>query len=369
MAAEFANLGLTDLVAKPQDAFRLVSLAMAEGQRVRGYRGDYYRCYLGDAVLVVRAMTDPDTGEEQLLGMDLHAVSDCLWECRVEKDVTPQGADPLSRRLLVKAEGSGDTAVVDVLCADALVSCAAGTRLRLNMAGFPRRIVYSDDPCKPVVEAQEDTVLLQGTVKDVKVGKTYMGMEMMTRYISTTVSTSMGDVELCHIAEMVPEEQKDLVRVGATVSALCALSGDAAVGEYAAGIVYGEEQDLRLLREAFLAEDASRLRGAMHSECVCELRHKGLTAEGVDNAVAVLQEMMTAVGSGDLEADFGRITGVEQSGENPPPYVPGKGCLLLGDSAYPGYYALLCLIETDSVGRIKRLTVTNDQRYDFEQIL
>ena len=70
-----------------------------------------------------------------------------------------------------------------------------------------------------MVEAQQDTVLLQGVVKDVRVGETYMGMEPMTRFISTTVSTSMGDVELCHVAEMVSEEQKDFVREGVEITA------------------------------------------------------------------------------------------------------------------------------------------------------
>lgn len=62
MAAKFENFGLTDLVARPEDAFRLASLAMAEGQRIRGYRGDYFRCYVGDATVVVRAMPTRTAG-------------------------------------------------------------------------------------------------------------------------------------------------------------------------------------------------------------------------------------------------------------------------------------------------------------------
>lgn len=68
MAARFDSFGLQDLTARPEDAFRLAGLAMAEGQRVRGYRGDYYRYRMGDAVVVVRTMEDPETGEAMLLG-------------------------------------------------------------------------------------------------------------------------------------------------------------------------------------------------------------------------------------------------------------------------------------------------------------
>ena len=92
MAARFDSFGLEDLVARPEDAFRLCALAMAQGQRIRGYRGDYYRLYLGDAIVNLRTMTDPETGEEELLGMDTHAVSSCVWESK-EWGLCPQEVD------------------------------------------------------------------------------------------------------------------------------------------------------------------------------------------------------------------------------------------------------------------------------------
>ena len=75
MAVRFDSFSLTEMTAKPEDAFRLASLIMVEGQRVQGYAGDYYRYYMGDAMAVVRTMLDPESGEELLLGMDTHAVS------------------------------------------------------------------------------------------------------------------------------------------------------------------------------------------------------------------------------------------------------------------------------------------------------
>ena len=365
MAQRYECFGLTDLVARPEDAFRLASLAMTGGQRVRGYRGDYYRYFLGDAQVVVRTMGDPDTGEEQLLGMDVQHAEGQPWDCRIIKDITPPDADPLSRRLLVAAEGTEDTAAVDVICADVLPDFAPGRRLRLQITAYPLRLHYDDEPCSPVVEAQQDTVLLQGVVKDVRVGETYMGLEPMTRFISATVSTSMGDVELCHVAEMVPEEQKDLVRVGATVSALCQLSGDAAAGEYAGGVVFGEEQDLVLLRDFFLHGGAQRLRTAMHSECRYVNDYAGVTREGADEVAALLRDMETDM-AGKWAVRYGRICSVEQSGDDPPFCPPGKRCLLLSPADRPEQYAALCLIETDSLGRIRRLTLSRDSRYDFE---
>ena len=43
MTGGLDSFGLAELTARPEDAMRLAGLAMAEGQRVAGYRGDYYR--------------------------------------------------------------------------------------------------------------------------------------------------------------------------------------------------------------------------------------------------------------------------------------------------------------------------------------
>ena len=162
MAARFDSFGLEDLVARPEDAFRLCALAMAQGQRIRGYRGDYYRLYLGDAIVNLRTMTDPETGEEELLGMDTHAVSSCVWESKewglcpqeVDGERPPLGmpskdpyichGDPLQRWATYTqtkriSEDRTDvwTAVVSVVNADVLTWQSLGEPLRLNMAAFP----------------------------------------------------------------------------------------------------------------------------------------------------------------------------------------------------------------------------------------
>lgn len=363
MAARFDCFSLTDMVAKPEDTIRLCSLTMADGQRVRGYRGDYFRMPMGDAMTVVRMMPDMETGDEQLLGIDTHVRGKCVWDCWVVRDLTPEGADEMSRRLLVGVEGCDHVAAVDILCAQVLPRIEVGDSLRLNMAAFPYRVAYSEGACNPVVDSQESGVLLEGVVKDAKVGETYLGMEPLTKFVSVTVTTSMGDVELCHSYDMVAEEQKDLVKVGSVVSAYCTLSGDVAVGEYAAGIVYGEEQDLKLLQDVFSHGGASRVGAIMHSDAACTFLAN--RQEGIDMAMSLLTVVCEDLAdAGITNAAFGRITGVEQTGENPPTYIPGKRCLLLGDKK--GNFAFICYLQTDSLGRIKELVITNDSRYDVE---
>ena len=360
MAVRFDSFSLSEMVAKPDDAFRLCSLAMAGGPRVSGYGGDYFRMYLGDAMVTVRTMHDITTGEELLLGMDTHAVSDCVWDCRVLKDVTPKEVDPLSRRLLVQVDGCEHIALVDVLCADVLPEYAVGMPLKLNVVAFPMRLVYSETGKGKVVEATEDGILLEGIVKDAKVGESYMGLEMMTKFARVTIETSMGDIELCHPLDMVSDDQRDLVKNGAVVSAYCHLSGDAAVDKYTGGIIYSEKQDLIVLSDFFRTGDLHRLRPIMRSDCVSMfLKNR---QEGQEMSLSLLDEVGKDLREAGLQHGvLGRVTGGEGLSR------PGQPCLLLGNGN-EGEYAFLCLLDVDSLGRIRSLNITNDARYEFEPI-
>lgn len=353
MALKLDSFGLAELAAKPEDAFRLAALAMAEGQHIPGYGGDYYRLRMGDAQAVVRTRGNPETGEEELLGMDTHAASGCIWECRVVRDVTDADALPLSRRVLVRCEGVEDTAVVDLLCAGVLPDLREGDLLRLNMAGFPLRVSYDAGSSSGVVEAQEDTVLLEGAVIDAKVGETYLGMEPLTRFLSVTVSTRMGDVELCHPMELVAEDQRELVKPGAVVSAYCVLSGDAAVGEYAGGVLFDEERDLAVLSAFFRDGDLARLRPLLRSDCGCTFLEN--RQEGPENALALLRVVREDLAAAGLDrVGRGILTGEGSR---------GRKCLLLGGEQG---WAFLCLPELDSLGRVQEITITNDPKWDFE---
>ncbi|MDE7262068.1 MAG: hypothetical protein K2N78_08445 [Oscillospiraceae bacterium] len=351
MALRLDSFGLTELAARPEDAFRLASLAMAEGQRIPGYGGDYYRMRVGDAQVVVRTRGNQETGEEELVGMDTHAASGCLWDCEVVKDLTPPDAPPLSRRVLVKRGDGGDTAAVDLLCADVLPDLRAGGFLRMNMAGFPLRIAYSEGESTGVVEAQEDTVLLEGVITDAKVGETYLGMEPLTKFVSVTVSTRMGDIELCHPMELTAENQRDLVKPGSVVSAYCVLSGDAAAGEYAGGIIFDENRDLTVLAAFFRDGTLGRLGPVLRSDCACTFLAN--RQEGLESALTLLKVVREDLAAAGLDR-VGRGTA---TGEG------RRKCLLLGGEQG---WAFLCLLDTDSLGRVREIVITNDPKWDFE---
>jgi len=351
MALHLDSFGLSELAAKPEDAFRLATLAMAEGQRVPGYGGDYYRLRIGDAQVVVRTRGNQETGEEELVGMDTHADSSCVWDCQVVKDIGD--AAPLCRQVLVRRKDGEDLAVVDVLCADVLPDLRAGDSLRLNMVGFPLRISYDEGECSGVVEAQQNTVLLEGSVSDAKVGETFLGMEPLTKFISVTVSTRMGDIELCHPMELVAENQRELVKPGAVVSAYCVLSGDAAVGEFAGGILFDEERDLTVLSAFFRDGSLARLGPVLRTDCACTFLQN--RQEGLENALTLLNVVREDLSAAGLER-VGRGTVTSEG-------CRGRKCLLLGNQQG---WAFLCLLELDSLGRVRELTITNDPKWEFD---
>ena len=400
MAAVFENFGLTDLVAKPEDALRLATLAAVDGAKIRGYGGNYFQYRMGDALVVVRTAMDYATNESELLGMDTHAVSDSVWECSLVTDVTPADFDPLERRLLVESS-TGGMASVELVNADVLPAFYPGTPLRLNMAAFPRWVDYAEDeagyvalqktkkdgenlvlaqggvfacgyvlkndPQAPPTDLEGNEVLLRGVVKDVKVGETFMGMEPMTTFIRATVETRFGDVEVCHVAEQVAEDQKDLVKVGSILSALCILSGDPAIGDYAGGVCHNEAEDLCLLRNFFENGGADRLRPALHSDCVYHSDYSGQDLRGLEATIALLKDVEGVL---DDESRYfaypARITRVEEDGGEPPRFGQGKDCLLLAQGG-PEQYVALCFVVPDSVGRIKEIHLSQDGRYHFER--
>lgn len=353
MAARLDCFGLSELAAKPDDAVRLASLAMAEGRRVPGYGGDYYYDWVGDAAVIVRSRLDPESGEEVLLGVDTHAATDCVWECKAVKVVTEPDAGPLSQRVLVQKDGCASMAVVDLVCADVLPDIREGDTLRLGMVGFPVRISYDEGDSSGVLEAQQDTVLLEGTVLDAKIGETFFGMEPLTKFVSVTVETPMGNIELCHAMDLVPEAQKDFVKPGSVVSALCHLSGDCAVGAYAAGVVLDEAHDFAVLAAFFRKGGVERLRPVLRSDCACTFLEN--RQEELENALSLLAAVREDLAeAGYTECTAGTIT---SEGSR------GRKCLLIGNQ---NGFAFLCWLELDSLGRVREVSITNDPDVEFE---
>ena len=76
----------------------------------------------------------------------------------------------------------------------------------------------------------------------------------------------------------------------------------------------------------------------------------------MENALTLLEMVREDLAeAGLLDCRAGRLT---SQGNR------GRRCLLLGDGR--GNFAFLVLLELDSLGRVRELTITNDPQYDFE---
>lgn len=367
MSSHFENFGLSELVARPEDAVRLASLAMVQGRRIAGYEGDYYRCELGDAVVAVRTRSDPETGEETLLGMDTQGLSHSVWELSAWESV-PQEDDPLTRRVRFW-DKKGQEIQIDVINAG-VRPWRDGSPLRLVMTAFPEWVAYGvcevPSGTVPSEEVPPGKVLLQGTVKDPKVGKTYLGMEPLTKFLSVTVDTPWGEIEVCHALEAVAEEQKDNVVPGAAITALCTLTGDAATGEYADGAVFREDKALELLAEFFRRGGQGGLGRLFRSDGTVTFLEN--TQEGQENALSLLTTVAAQLKEAGLHYPAeGVLTAVESGEGLSPSWYPGKCCLLLGQETGEAY-AFLCLVDTDSLGRVREITITNHPGLSFEKM-
>ena len=401
MAGRFETFSLQELTVKPEDAFRLASLAADQGRELRAYGGSYYQYDLGDARLSVRAAKNYETGELELCGMDIALRAAPLWDLTVAGDLTGPDADTLSRTLLLRRSDGEGLFAADLLHADVLPQFEGP--VRLGVSGQAVRVDYYPEgtppspqlpngvlvPCgyllatqsakaaaslmDPLTDADFDlslsTVQLRGVVKDAQVGETYMGLERMTIFVRITVETLYGDLAICHPAAMVAEDQRDLVKPGSVVSVLCDLTADAAVGRYEAGVEFGEGQDLALLRHFFEHGGADRLRTALHSECEYISEYSGSRLDGVEAAVALLKDVEAALDEDSRYYAYpAHILRVDQdlSRTEPAAYGPGKACLLLAQGG-PEQYVALCFIETDSLGRIKTIYLSQDGRYSFQR--
>ena len=109
------NLGL-DFVMESEDTFmNFVAHVCSEGKAITGYYGyPYINLEHGDSQFIVRTKNTEDERLE-IVGMDTHVPGRAIWEVLLsDVNFQPKGADPLSRRVVVKrASDAGGMAVVN----------------------------------------------------------------------------------------------------------------------------------------------------------------------------------------------------------------------------------------------------------------
>ncbi len=401
MANYLNHLGLDFLAETEEEMRNLWGCIAQEGKAISGYYSfPYINHHFGNAQLILRVIRKGEKSFEAV-GMDTHSSGNCIWElCFTGANIARKDADILERRCIVRRRhGSGGIAVVNIVNADVLPSFAEGEPVRLQMIAFPSRIEYFKDedayaaaqpkgsdgeewlladgavipsgllynrnPESDAFDSDDDLddiTLVRGTVKGLYYGTVAFGEEKHDAYLRCIVGTEFGDLEIVHTIGEVAEAQHGDIRVGATVSAVVTLSGDAAIYEYEQGIILDEDHDLAILRATFAGADPERLRRVFAEDAVYSAEYNDKTYTGRD---AILERLKGVTENADVRyyAHSAVITSVDE-GDEPLPYGAGKRCIVIAPGEEDNYDTV-AFADIDEEGRISRLTTSISGRYHF----
>jgi hypothetical protein len=407
MAEFLENLGLGGFAKTEEDIVRLFSIVTQEGTPLIGY-GDtiYMNYYFGDAQLIAREIINHADERIEVVGMDTHSRGSCVWNVRLsEIDVTPKDADAAQRLCVLKrAEDGSGMAVAHIVNADVLPSFLEDDFAKLQMVGFginfhyfadedeyaescaegrdgkkwmvsdgtivPTGLMFNHDPDRDESEKNYDLdahVLLRGTVKELLWGVLDFNGDKENAYIRCYVDTQYGKLELIHTFEQTDETERDKIKIGAIISGIFVLSGDAGIYEYGKGPVFDEEHNLRLLRYCFVKGNAKRTRHAFTEDAAYISAASGKELTGRDRIIEFFQYIHDANSDDGPKylAHMATIISIDDYGGKPPEYPCGKRCVVLGKEGDKNCESI-AFIDTDENGKISRLSLSVDSRYHFE---
>ena len=392
-----------DFLNENEESFRgMVAQAAEEGEPIVGYYGlPYFNHHYGKVQFILRTKKrDADDGYE-LTGIDSHARGCAIWEARMGiTHLNPDDADKLTRKVtLKKTDGTGGAAVVSIVNADVLPSFMTNDVVRLQMIGLPDLIHYyadedayaedqpklrngksflleegvvfpngllknrnPDDPHYGEDDHLDDVCNVRGPVKSLRYGVFELNGEKFDLFLFCTIETQYGPLEIVHTVDQVDEKERDNLRVGAIVSFYGTISGDAAIDEYAHGIIRDEEHDLALLRYSMYEGDPERLRSVLLEDAVYETYFHSSVYRGADEIIkriACVQETLKSEES-PFHAKMATIIEADET-----EYGIGKRCLVLSYGSENDNEAIVFL-DTDDDGNISRMLVTDDHHYRFE---
>ena len=382
----------------------LINLVASEGKAIIGYYDlPHLNRLFGSVQIVVRTR-----GREQIdgvngrcitdAGIDTHTSGYCVWEARMEINVTRKDADLLSKRTVVRSMDGCGIAVVNLVNADVLPSFMKDDIVKMQMVAFPELIEYykdeddyashqpdSKDGQKHLIREGEiiptgllrilkkeeswskaddslfDLTAVRGIVKRLYWGKFEFEGETHNTYLRCIIDTDFGELEIAHTIEQVKEELRCNMEVGSTVLMYGTLSGDVAIYEYDKGIVRNEENNLAAMRYMFSHGNPERIRSILADDVVYIARDR-YRYEGVDAVIDRLKYVQSK-NPDKYVAHFGKITAVDD-GEEELEYSVGKQCLILAKENESNYESI-AFFDYNEKGNISRMVTSNNPRYHF----
>lgn len=401
MANFLEHLGLEFLMETEEAVHGLFGYIAQNGKPITGYYGfPYLNQHFGNAQLILRTIRNEEEKRFEVVGMDTHSSGKCIWEvCLSDMDIARKHADVMERRCVVKRKSDGGgMAVVNIVNADVLPSFEEDEVVKLQMIAFPASIEYfadedayteaqpessggkkwllSDgtmlpaglmrnrDPESDEFESDEDLddlMLIRGTVKALYHGAFELGGEKHDTYLRCIIGTEHGELEIVHTVGEVKEEQRGNIRVGATVSGVFTLSGDAAIYEYEQGMVLNEANDLAILRATFAGADPGRIRLVFAEDATYLVEYNHTSYHGRD---AIVERLKYVAESGVRHFAYPATIISVDKGDEPLPYDVGRRCIVIAYGEERSFETV-AFADIDENGRIARLVTSENGRYHF----
>lgn len=377
-------VGLDEAARSEEMLERLIRQVLECGYTLEAYRGAYVNGDVGPVQLIVR--TREEEGKVNVFGLDVHLPGNAMWDLRVRMRGTTK--EPLAYPCLARSAsgGEGDVEML-LLNADVLPDLDVGRRFRAQVVAMARHVAYFPDGAayeahfgkraipegkiRPVgrrerrveadaiYERRSGYSAVRGRVTALHTFEWHEEDGASTRIHRATVETDFGPLEIVHPERYVPEAQRGEIRVGATVSCICAISGDVAIDAYDFGAVRDAEHGLRALADALCACDERKARRllAPDAEYVSDWNEK--TFRGVGEILAHIRQV-AQIGRYHYEAVPATVTALR--GEGRPPHGVGSRCMRL-HAREDGTALGLLFAEFDEAGAVTRFEVTYDDRY------
>lgn len=400
MSNMLENYGLGILNEDEDSLMGFVGYVTKEGKAITGYYGTpYFFKSMGNVEFWVKTEKNHDE-KLQVTGFDSHCANKCVWKMiHSGIDITPKNASKLERVIIFNRNDTHDGLLpVEVITADVLPSFMKGDKVTMQVVALPLHINYyanEDEYAEAQPEGKDGKKYLmangsmaalsflynhsldryeQGkdyetdryvhftaTVKKICYGTFETEGKEHNTFIRCFADTEYGELEFDHTYGMVPEEQRDNIKVGAVISGVCILSGDVAIYEYDNGVIKDFEHNLKLLRYTLANGEAKRLETVLAKDAVYETDTYGTKYNG---ARAIIDRFEYVHNNRDTEytARFATIVALDEPGME---YPVGTKCIILSDGEDSDYESI-AFMTVDDNGMITKVKISTDSRYHFE---
>lgn len=384
------RLGMGDMLEDESFFMHMMQEICENGIIFHGYYGFYiWERWFG--ILELNCHVEPDGDRNVFTGFTTHISSNCFWHLAVA-DTQPEPSDEEEGETYVmervydfvdpKSDNPHESVHISLVNADVIPDYHSGDLITMqvsaiasNVSYYPDEEAYTSHPIttimgRPVLFAPNRVSnilggsIAAGTIQTVR-HFTFCNLareEVPVYYID--VDTQYGTLTIVHRASLVEEGQREYIRPGAFIKAICDIQGDVAIGDYQRGAIIDEDHLVALLHSCFVEKDFTRLSRQVAEDCQYIGRDGEIRADGKEEVVAFMKEVMDSRDEYNepCYAWIGEVTGHDlEVGEGPWEDLPpvGTHCILLAQNKERKLDCVLFLVLNEK-RKIKKICSAGD---------